>query len=416
MTSFAIQSFGCRVNQAEAFAWANTLQSRGLVYRSNSFRSDIVLVNTCTLTSRADRDVRQFLNKVARLNPGARVVLTGCYTERFCEELQENPRVWKVFRNEEKENLAEKILNGMGYRTQKEIKPFRSRALVKIQDGCDFRCSFCIIPDVRGKSVSLPEEKILAQVREYTEMGYREIVLTGIHLCSYGRDRPNGNSLVGLLQNIEKIEGLGRIRLSSLDPRFLNRKLRDYITHSPIICPHFHISLQHGSDKIIRRMARNIKVSDYERILNDLHNKIPGIALGTDLIVGFPGETERDFNRMRTFLEKSPLTYFHVFAYSPRPGTPAARWKPVDEKVKRERATWLRELSNRKNALFRRGLIGDVWEGVVIKREDENAHILTANYVTVQVPSCPVEERGLVDVKIAKTGGKTTTGHVVGRN
>jgi len=413
MTSFAIQSFGCRVNQAEAFAWANTLQRRGLVYRSDSFRSDIVLVNTCTLTSRADRDVRHFLNKVARLNPDARLVLTGCYSERFSDDLQKNPQVWQVFRNKEKENLPDRILAGMKSRTQTEIKSFRSRALVKIQDGCDFRCSFCIIPEVRGKSVSVPREKILSKIREYTKQGYKEIVLTGIHLCSYGSDRPKRDSLVGLLQGIEKIEGLGRIRLSSLDPRFLDQETRDYIASSPIVCSHFHISLQHGSDKIIRRMGRNIKVADYERILNDLHQKKPGVSLGADLIVGFPGETERDFEGMYDYLEKSPLAYFHVFAYSPRPGTPASRWKQVDGRVKKERATRLRELSKRKNKLFRQGLIGDVWEGVVIKREDGIAQILTSNYVPVQVPSCPLEERDRVHVKITQARGNSTWGQVV---
>jgi len=413
MTSFAIQSFGCRVNQAEAFSWANTLQSHGLIYRSDSFRSDIVLVNTCTLTSRADRDVRQFLNKLARVNPEARLVLTGCYSERFLDDLQKSPQVWQVVRNEEKDDLPFRILTDMESGTKTEIKPFRSRALVKIQDGCDFRCSFCIIPAVRGNSVSLPEEKIIAQVREYTKQGYKEIVLTGIHLCSYGNDRPNQDSLVGLLQNMEKIEGLGRIRLSSLDPRFLDRKLRDYITHSPIVCPHFHISLQHGSDDIIRRMGRRVKVADYRRILDDLHQKSPHAALGADLIVGFPGETESDFERMVDFVEKSPLTYFHVFSYSQRPGTPAARWKQVEERAKKERAARLRKLSKRKNLCFRKGLIGSVWEGVVIRQKNGTSQVLTSNYVKVLVSCCAAEEKGQVQVKITLAEGNQTRGQII---
>jgi threonylcarbamoyladenosine tRNA methylthiotransferase MtaB len=413
MTSFSIQSFGCRVNQAEAFSWAGTLQSHGLVYRSDSFRSDIVLVNTCTLTSRADRDVRQFLNKLARLNPEARLVLTGCYSERFLDDFQNNPRVWQVVRNEEKEDLPHKIMAGMESGTKTEIKPFRSRALVKIQDGCDFRCSFCIIPAMRGQSVSLPEGKIIEQVREYTKQGYREIVLTGIHLCSYGNDRPTEDSLVGLLQSMEKIEGLGRIRLSSLDPRFLDRKLCDYITSNPIVCSHFHISLQHGSDDIIRRMGRKIKVADYRRILDDLHQKSPNAALGADLIVGFPGETESDFERMYDFVEKFPLTYFHVFSYSQRPGTPAARWKQVEERAKKERAARLRELSKRKNYHFRKGLVGDDWEGVVIRQKNGTAQVLTSNYVQVHVFRCAAEEREQVQVKITQAEGNQTRGQII---
>jgi threonylcarbamoyladenosine tRNA methylthiotransferase MtaB len=416
VTSFSIQSFGCRVNQAEAFAWANTLQSHGMVYQSDSSQSDIVLVNTCTLTSRADRDVRQFLNMIARLNPDARLVVTGCYSERFLDELQNKPQVWKVVRNAEKDDLPQKILVGTECRTTDEIQPFRSRALVKIQDGCDFRCSFCVIPEVRGPSVSMPEERITAQIREYTKQGYKEIVLTGIHLCSYGKDRSGGDSLVGLFKGLEKIEGLGRIRLSSLDPRFLDRKLRDFITSSPIICPHFHISLQHGSDDVIRRMGRKIRVADYNRILEDLHRKIPGVSLGADLIVGFPGETERNFEGMVDFLEKSPLTYFHVFSYSPRPGTPASRWKQLDAKTKKERAAHLRTLSKRKNLNFRKNLVGNTWDGIVIERIDDAARILTSNYVPIHVPACPAKERAQVRVKITQAQGTETRGFVIAWN
>ena len=413
MTSFSIQSFGCRVNQAEAFVWANTLQSHGLVYRSDSFRGDIVLVNTCTITSHADRDVRHFMNKLARVNPEARLVLTGCYSERFLEDLQKSPQVWQVFRNEDKDEMPDRILAGLGSRIKADVKPFRSRALVKIQDGCDFRCSFCIIPEVRGQSVSLPKDKIIAQIREYIQLGYKEIVLTGIHLCSYGKDQTREDSLIGLLQSIEKIDGLGQVRLSSLDPRFLDQKLCDFIAFSPIVCPHFHISLQHGSDDIIRRMGRKIKVSDYKRILYDLRQKCPGAALGADLIVGFPGETERDFEKMCDFLEESPLTYVHVFSYSPRPGTPASRWEQVEERAKKERATRLRELSKRKNKDFRKRLVGEVWEGVVIKRKDGLAFILTSNFVQVHVSSCSARVRDRVHVKIVDAKEDTTQGQIV---
>jgi threonylcarbamoyladenosine tRNA methylthiotransferase MtaB len=413
MTSFSIQSFGCRVNQAEAFAWANTLQSHGLVYRSDSFRGDIVLVNTCTITSHADRDVRHFMNKLARVNPEARLVLTGCYSERFLEDLQKSPQVWQVFRNEDKDEMPDRILAGLGSRIKADVKPFRSRALVKIQDGCDFRCSFCIIPEVRGQSVSLPKDKIIAQIREYIQLGYKEIVLTGIHLCSYGKDQTREDSLIGLLQSIEKIDGLGQVRLSSLDPRFLDQKLCDFIAFSPFVCPHFHISLQHGSDDVIRRMGRKIKVSDYKRILYDLRQKSPGAALGADLIVGFPGETERDFEKMCNFLEESPLTYVHVFSYSPRPGTPASRWEQVGERAKKERATRLRELSKRKNKDFRKRLVGEVWEGVVIKRKDGLAFILTSNFVQVHVSSCSARVRDRVHVKIVDAKEDTTQGQIV---
>ncbi len=413
MTSFSIQSFGCRVNQAEAFAWANTLQSHGLVYRSEPLGGDIVLVNTCTLTSRADRDVRNFLNKLARSNPEARVVVTGCYSERVRDSLVCSPQVWKVFPNAEKEDLPTRILEVLDSGEKTRIKPFRSRALVKIQDGCDFRCSFCIIPDVRGKSRSFPREKILAQAREYVRQGYKEIVLTGIHLCSYGKDRPERDSLLGLLQELERIEGLGRVRLSSLDPRFLDQDLCDHIAGSPFVCPHFHISLQHGSDDVLRLMGRKISVDDYRRILDDISRRIPGVCLGADIITGFPGETERDFEQMCGFLERSPLSYFHVFSYSPRPGTPASRWDQVEEKIKKERAHRLRALSKAKNLDFRHKLMGSVWDGIVVKQKNGSFLVLTSNFVSVRVPSCPAGERERIPVKITRVKGNTTDGQVV---
>jgi threonylcarbamoyladenosine tRNA methylthiotransferase MtaB len=413
MTSFAIQSFGCRVNQAEAFAWANTLQRHGLVYRPDSSQSDLVLVNTCTLTSRADRDVRHFLNKIARINPRARVVLTGCYAERFSHDIKDKHRVWKVVRNADKDELPGRILAGIDVHEEADIKPFRSRALVKIQDGCDFRCSFCIIPSVRGKSISLPEDIILQQVRAYIDQGYKEIVLTGIHLCSYGNERKGEDSLARLLQRMEKLEGLSRIRLSSLDPRFLDCQLRNAITDSPVICPHYHLSLQHGCDDVIHRMGRKVKVADYRRILDDLRQKRPDAALGADIIVGFPGEAEKDFLIMADFLDKSPLTYFHVFSYSPRPGTPAFRWKQVDERTKKRRAAQLRAMSKRKNIHFRKGLLGDVRDGVVIRKREDTAQILLSNYVPVYVSSCSVPEKELARVRITQVGNGQTRGQVV---
>jgi threonylcarbamoyladenosine tRNA methylthiotransferase MtaB len=413
MTSFAIQSFGCRVNQAEAFAWADMLQKHGLVYRSDCLHSDIVLVNSCTLTRRADRDVRHFLNKIARVNPEARVVLTGCYAERFSRDWQDQHRVWKVVRNAEKDDLPKRILAITGRGVETESIPFRSRALIKIQDGCDFRCTFCIIPHVRGKSVSLPEKTIIHQAQVYVEQGYREIVLTGIHLCSYGNERPGQDSLAGLLMRLEKIKGLGRIRLSSLDPRMLDRKLRDTITRIPTVCPHFHLSLQHGCDDLIQRMGRKVKVADYRDILGELRRKKPYAALGADLIVGFPGETERDYETMFDFLEESPLTYFHVFSYSPRPGTPAFGWEQVDGKIKKKRAAQLRALSKKKNADFRRELVGNIHEGVVIRKREGTAQILLSNYVPVQVSRCEAPERELVRVRITNAGESQTEGQIV---
>ncbi len=413
MISFSIQSFGCRVNQAEAFSWAYELQKHGLGYTEDFFRSDIVLVNTCTLTSRADRDVRHFINRVRRLNPDGRLIVTGCFAERYREELEGNPNIWQVFLNEEKDHLSERIVSSLGAQNWNGNRPYRSRALVKIQDGCDFRCSFCVIPNVRGKSSSLPQEKVLSRVREFSQQGFMEIVLTGIHICSYGLDQNPESTLLDLLQDMERVDGIGRLRLSSLDPRFLDLALLDYLTSSKKICPHFHLSLQHGSDEILHRMGRKIRIRDYQRILGFLRQKRPFAALGADIIVGFPGESDEDFEKMLRFLQQSSLTYFHVFSYSPRPGTEAAQWEQLDEKVKKERASKLRDLSRKKNLIFRLSLMGRACEGVVIKRENGGAQILTSNYTKVHLPSCSSDEKDEVRIRITEVSENLTKGKIL---
>jgi threonylcarbamoyladenosine tRNA methylthiotransferase MtaB len=411
--SFSIQSFGCRVNQAEAFSWADALQNHGLEYVENSFQSDLVLINTCTLTSRADRDVRHFMNRVCRLNPQARLIVTGCFAERKREELRSHPRIWQLFANAEKEDLTEKIVSSLRPQKGRSYRPYRSRALVKIQDGCDFHCSFCIIPRVRGKSVSVSKAKILAQIKEFSRQGFREIVLTGIHICSYGTDHTPDCSLLDLLLDIESLDEVGQVRLSSLDPRFLDQALIDHITSSAKICPHFHISLQHCSDKILHRMGRKISLEDYRNILDLLRQKSPFAALGADIIVGFPGESEEDFDNMFGFLHQFPLTYVHVFSYSPRPGTAAARWEQVDGRVKKKRASRLRELSKKKNLSFRQGLMGQIRKGIVIKKQNGGAQVLTSNYIKVHIPSCSSDEKEAVKVRITEVAANLTKGELL---
>jgi len=413
MTSFSIQTFGCRVNQAEAFLWADEFQKHGIKYEEDFYRSDLVIVNSCTLTSRADKDLEGFIRKVSFLSPKAKLVVTGCYAERASEELKKIPQVWIVFSNKEKGDLAQKVLSLVGSEKANAVVPFRSRALVKIQDGCNFRCTFCIIPSVRGRSLSLEKEKILGQIKEFISQGFKEIILTGIHLCSYGADLKPRKSLLELLQEIENLEGLPRIRLSSLDPRFLERRLIDHLTLSEKICPHFHLSLQSGSDRILRSMGREIKAEDYMNILVHLRKNSPQASLGADIIIGFPGESEDDFRQTCRFLELSPLTYFHVFTYSPRPGTEAASWKQVQGRMKRERAAFLRDLSRKKNASFRQLFLGKECKAIVIKKERAGSEVLTSNYFRVSVPSCPFEPKEEVNVRITKVTGEGTAGEIV---
>jgi len=400
MTAFSIRTFGCRCNQAEAFLWSDEFQRHGLEYVEDPLQSDWVLVNTCTITSRADRDVRNFLRRVGRLRPSARMVVTGCYAERAAEALGRYPGVWKVYPNREKAVMPAQVLAEITTAEGRVERPFRSRPLVKIQDGCDFDCTFCVIPGVRGRSVSASSDRVRERVVGFMERGFEEVGLTGIHLGLYGRDLEPPSSLEELLKRLLALDGRVRFRLSSLDPRFLNGPLLDLLTRSPRICRHFHLSLQHGSDRVIARMGRKITTTDYRRILEHLSRNAPDAALGTDIIVGFPGETEKDFEEMADFLKASPLTYFHVFSYSPRPGTPAAEWKPVHPEEVKHRSRRLKAVAREKNRMFREKLLGRELEAVVIEQSESGARLLTGNYVDVSVLSCPTAASRLVPVRL----------------
>ena len=414
MTSFSIQSFGCRVNQAEAFVWADELQKKGYRYEKDHTKSDVILVNTCTVTSKADSDVRGFLRRINRINPSARLVLTGCYVERSSEEFVSNPQMWKIIPNSEKGNLSQILTPVAQPEEEISLQPFRSRALVKIQDGCDLRCTFCVVPSVRGHSISFDRDTIITQVKEYLHQGFEEIVLTGVHLCLYGKDVDHSLSLVDLLQDLETIEGLGRIRLSSLDPRFLSEDMLEFFTTSQKICPHFHLSLQSGSDRILRRMGRKISVTDYKRVLNFFRHRVPHAALGADILVGFPEESKSEFEETQNFLEDSPLTYFHVFTYSPRPGTQASTLPQVQHREKVRRAKLLRSLSRHKNFNFRQWFLEQENEAVVVEKAGEGARVLTANFIHVRVPFCPKNEKERVKIKITHVSENHTDGAVSG--
>jgi threonylcarbamoyladenosine tRNA methylthiotransferase MtaB len=426
MSSFAIQNFGCRVNQAEAFAWAEAFRNGGLRFDEHWGRSDLVLINSCTLTSRADQDVKKFIKKISRENPQARLVVTGCYAEGAREEIEKIPQVLLVLPNSEKRGLPERVLSLIGRPATggrpaaAEEAPFRSRALIKVQDGCNNRCTFCIIPSVRGRSASVGADEVLARVQNLVAHGYREIVLAGIHLSSYGEDREPKGSLLGLLREIEKVEGLGRVRLSSLDPRRMDRALLAHIAGNPKICQHFHLSLQHAAERVLKEMGRAVSPDAYQSILSELRQRSPESSLGADVIVGFPGETDEDFARLEDFLRRSPLTYFHVFPYSPRAGTPAAARPQVPDRVKRGRSLALRRLSAEKNYRFRESFAGKGQDAVVIRtnpgrsgRNGGRAEVLTGNYIKVSVPFCTAPAREMVRVRIDRVLPRLTEGEVI---
>ena len=437
MPSFSVRNFGCRVNQAESFAWVEAFRQRGLGFEEDWRRSDVVIVNSCTLTGRADRDVRKFVRKIGRENPGAKLAVTGCLAERAPEEFEKEPGVALVLGNRGKGELVGRVLELFGRLEKGDDGPpaegkragrpgaddeaaFRARALIKIQDGCDSRCAFCVIPSVRGPSVSAASGQILAAVEDLAGRGFREIVLAGIHLSSYGDGLEPRVSLAGLLREIVKVPGLGRVRLSSLDPGRVDEELVDAAAGSGgKICPHFHLSLQHASERVLRLMGRAAEPKAYRRLLARLREAVPEAALGADIIVGFPGETGEDFEELRRFLGSSPLTYLHVFSYSPRRGTAAAGRRQVPDAVKTERSLVLRRIGAEKNLAFRRSFLGRTLEAVVIRKGREaeagaggRAEMLTGNYIKVHARSSPAPERELVRVRVTRALERSTQGEI----
>jgi threonylcarbamoyladenosine tRNA methylthiotransferase MtaB len=410
MSSFSIQNFGCRVNQAEAFSWAEEFEFGGMRFEEDPVRADLVVVNTCTLTARADRDVRKFIRRISRLNSAASLIIAGCSVDGGSLRDEDLTPKTLLLPNAAKTQLTDRVLYRLKTPEVPAAKPLRSRALLKAQDGCDLRCTFCIIPSVRGPSRSFSREEILARARRLIARGFREIVLCGIHLSSYGLDRDPKDSLSGLLGGLLELEGLGRLRLSSLDPRYLDDELSGLITGSPRVCPHFHLSLQHASDRVLKLMGRRSDAAGYSRILERLRERSPEAALGADIIVGFPREEERDFEQLRVFVAQSPLDYLHVFTYSPRPGTPAAARPQVGDAEKRRRSAILRSLAEAKRRAFRERFIGRELSGIVVKKNALGTEVLTSNYIDVLVPSCSGRPGDEVKVRITRVEPKLTGG------
>jgi threonylcarbamoyladenosine tRNA methylthiotransferase MtaB len=419
MPSFAVRNFGCRANQAEAFAWSESLRERGLRLDEEWRGSDVVVVNSCTLTGRADRDVRKFIRTAARVNPAVRIVVTGCLSEREPEGLAAMPNVVAVWPQSAKDGLAERLealAAAWGHVPEVRVPDpplFRRRAFLKVQEGCDARCAFCVIPSVRGRSRSVSPATAVAEAARLAGRGYREIVLAGIHLSSYGRDLEPRSSLLDLLKALEAGAPSVRLRLSSLDPRLTDDALVAHIASSPAVRPHFHLSLQHAAPAVLRAMGRPVEPGSYERLLDELRRRSPDAALGADLIVGFPGETEAEFAELVAFVETSPLTYVHAFPYSPRRGTPAADRPALPAAVVTARAGALRRLSEAKDLSFRRGLAGREFEAVVIRRKGRGARVLTANGVGLDIPECGAPERETVRIVVRAAHPCRTEGEAV---
>lgn len=374
---FHIATFGCRTNQADSAAIREDFIASDFEEVADHGEADVIILNSCTVTHRSDQQVRQLTRKMRRENPGAKVIVTGCYAQRDPAGLAKIEGVDAVVGNTRKQDLLEISVVDSGESDERQgaavhfddfekiraidLTPAtriggKTRPYVKIQDGCDAKCTYCIIPVVRGPGRSVPPDQIIKQVRDLTDCGYREVVLTGIHIGTYGMHMQPRHPLDRLLRDMVRIPGLGQIRISSIEPMELSKRVINIAAESNRIAPHFHICLQSGSDRILQKMLRPYTTSRFEEIVGQIREKIPHAGIGTDLIVGFPGETDEDHEKTLRFVERMPFTYLHVFPYSDRSGTPASRMKEkVRPEVIRRRSEALREVSDRKHHEFRKG-------------------------------------------------------------
>jgi len=381
MPTYRIVTFGCKLNQADGTLIEGRLRQLGLRRLEEADRSaaaDLVILNSCTVTSGADAAARQAARRLRRENPHGLLIATGCYAQRDPEALRGPGGADHVVGlRDQGTGLTAIVAERFGLEIdpgRRELGPFgatdacdppplaaeRTRAFLKIQDGCDLRCSYCIIPAVRGASVSLPPGELLRRIDLLIEAGLREIVLTGVNSGDYGRDLDPPLPLARLLDLALERPGLGRLRLNSLEPRTVTPELVDRLAAgAPRLARHLQIPLQSGSDPILKRMRRPYRIADYARVVETLDRRIPGIGLGADLIVGFPGETNEEFEATFRYVASSPLRYLHVFSYSPRPGTAALSLPDaVPAQTVKERSGRLRALGEELALRFRRSLLG----------------------------------------------------------
>ena len=433
---FYVQNFGCRATQADGDALEAQLSQRGLPLAASREAADIVILNTCTVTAAADDDARSTVRRVRRENPAARILVTGCYAQRAPEELAAMEGVEWVVGNSHKTSIADlmagaecgtelpyhsQILTGDIFETRDILtapvlpahspaSADRTRPNLKIQDGCHNRCSFCIIPYVRGRSRFVSADDVVAQVRALAAT-YQEVVLSGINLGRWGREAGSTLRLADLLRRILGETTIGRLRLSSVEPMDFTDDLLGLIAATPRISKHIHAPLQSGSDAILRRMHRKYRPRHYADRVTAARRLMPDAAIGADVMVGFPGETDQLFEESRRFIDAMPFTYLHVFTYSERPGTPAAEMADgVPIRVRRDRNRVLRELAARKNRAFRESLLGRDFMAVTL---DPPGRALTDNFVPVTL-DMPYSPNRLVRLRLRSLTEQGVLASVVG--
>jgi threonylcarbamoyladenosine tRNA methylthiotransferase MtaB len=410
---YSVITFGCRVNQADSLGFEEELLASGAVSVSPQ-DADLIVVNSCSVTASADQGTRQTIRRIARDNPSARIVVTGCYATRRPDEVAALANVARVVLNDDKPRLIQLIKEGTAERPKTAqnilfsassassavpssgdgpcgaaIEPGvagRTAFTLRVQTGCAEPCSYCIIPTTRGTPRSVPIESILRDVERVAGAGFKEIALTGVHLGSYGRDLEPRSSLIDLLRALDdEFRGPGILfRISSLEPMDCSREVVDLVASSHRFAPHFHLPLQHASNRVLSAMRRPYTIEYYASLVDDVRARIPNASIGSDIIVGFPGETDEDFEQLVAYLEQSPLTHIHVFPYSDRPGTPAtAMVGKVNGVVVRERGRRIRDIGRALTERFRDSQVGATHRALTL---EDGTLAVTGNYLKVRIP------------------------------
>ncbi len=452
MSTFHLINFGCRASHADGAAIKRQLLARGFS-EAETEASEVAVLNTCTVTAAADAEARQVIRRIHRSNPQCKILVTGCYAQRAADEIAALPGVTWVVGNSHKHALVDILTGGPSTFADSEGLPFpdgaqnggdpsanvetapeqplvlvgeigdtfhfapvfgddRTRPTLKVQDGCNARCSFCIIPQVRGESRSMIPDKVIEQVRELEQNGYKEIVLSGINLGSYGRDLGRSINFLGLVERILSETGIPRLRISSIEPMDVGPKLIALVATEPRIANHFHVPLQSGSNRILRMMNRRYWTTQYAERILAIRERMSNCGIGADVMAGFPGETEADHAESLRFIESLPFTYLHIFPYSARPGTPAAASvEQVDGRRIHERVRELKSLIAAKRGRFLHGQIGQRLSALVLhKVQDEAPVALSSNYLQISLPGSDITPNTLLDVAIGRIHGSGLVG------
>ena len=436
MPRFKICTLGCKVNQSESDAIVRQLESADWLPADNNEPVELTIINTCTVTQKASMQSRQAVRQAIRANPNSRIVVTGCYAQTEPEALKKIVGVHYIIGNSDKHRVGEILAAGGHSRRDQSVticndiwqsnklKPSltvscgsRTRAFFKIQDGCDACCTYCIVPHARGPGRSLPPDDVLAGVKALSAAGYQEIVLSGIHLGRYGCDLVPETRLSELLDRIDRGRYIQRLRLSSIEPLELTDGLIRQIANSPRFCRHFHIPLQSGDDRILQKMKRPYRIGEFCQRVIKIRNQIPDAAIGADVLVGFPGETEEAFRNTCDLIQKMPITYLHVFPFSARPGTPAARYPDrVAPDIIKARCAYARRLGRAKRSDFHQSFIGKTLEVLIEStRHPATGQLkgISSNYIPILIDADDDQINKLISIQATHQIDSTLVGTIV---